>query len=169
MKIFEKILNILHHDGFRWWKLVGVLHLLIGNAFIIIIFAHIIISAPIPYADQINEHKDILSNRFILSLILLPFMIGLMSINSWIGNEILKFNKYMFLLDIVLLLTIPYILISVSEGSFFDDDSLPFLFFIVFFGVYLYNKWCHPKVNKGKPCGKYLEKEVLKKFKERVS
>jgi uncharacterized membrane protein len=43
------------------------------------------------------------------------------------------------------------------------------LFFLLIFipnVIYLINRWCHPKVNKGKPCGKYAEMEALEKFKK---
>jgi len=71
-----------------------------------------------------------------------------------IGILILKYNKYAFLFATII-------------GSIPLLWIMPLLWIIN--GIYLLNRWCHPKVNKGKPCGKYLENKVLEKFKERVS
>ena len=60
---------------------------------------------------------------------------------------ILKFNKYAFLIATIL-------------------SFNPLLWIIN--GIYLKNRWCHPRVNNGKACGQYAEEEALKEFKEKV-
>jgi len=61
---------------------------------------------------------------------------------------ILKYNKYAFLIATIL---------SIN----------PLLWIIN--GIYLANRWCHPKVNNGVSCGKYLEQEALNKFREEAN
>ena len=68
-------------------------------------------------------------------------------VNSILMILVLKFNKWAFFIATIL-------------------SFNPLLWIIN--GIYLKNRWCHPKVNKGKTCGKYAEEEVLNKFKENM-
>lgn len=74
-------------------------------------------------------------------------MLFLITINIILNIMILRFNKYAFLIATIL--------------------SLNPLCWIIN-GIYLANRWCHPKVNKGKACGKYLEKKTIENFKKSI-
>jgi len=70
-------------------------------------------------------------------------------------------NKYAFS---ILIFLIGFILFV----SFSDKSVGLAIIVITIFSlsniIYIVNRWCHPKVNKGKLCGKYAEEEVIKKF-----
>ena len=71
-------------------------------------------------------------------------------INTLLFYNVLTYSKFAFLITTILAGPIAWIIN----------------------GIYLINRWCHPKLNGGKPCGKYLqaeiEKETVEKFKENV-
>ena len=89
-------------------------------------------------------------------------------IRTMINSEYLPENAKLFIYFLILLnFILMFLILEFNKWAFLIATILSFnpLLWIIN-GIYLKNRWCHPKVNKGKPCGKYAEEEVLNKFKE---
>jgi len=134
MTLFRTIEN----DEFVYWESLGVLQFLLVNWFFLMAYTHL------------NHNKGT------------PVIIIGILLNSILSILVLNYNKYAF---IVLTFFLGLISFAIIHDKISNILSIIYIIvFIISNFVYLLNRWCHPKVNKGKPCGKYAEKEAIKKF-----
>jgi len=139
-----KIFSTVGINDFKWWKIWGIFVIVIGLAgsVSVIIFFY-------PY-----HNNDWINLSIFISILLL-------------GIGIMRYSRICFLISAIItpIIVIPFLGLVNKEDNFIFG----ILFLWIYNIVYMINRWCHPKVNKGKLCGKYLkEKQILENFRKGV-
>jgi uncharacterized tellurite resistance protein B-like protein len=70
----------------------------------------------------------------------------------------IKFNKYAFAFLIIYLGFLLILFFYNSKDEIDKIVNISLLLILIANAIYLKNRWCHPKVNKGNPCKEYSEK-----------